>query len=131
MADRFLKISFLLGALAVGLGAFGAHALRGMVDEKSLHTWQTAVLYHFFHLLALAISGLLIKQKPVTWYTRAGYLFITGIVLFCGSLYALTLFNAAGIENMNWLGAVTPLGGVCFIAGWVCLFAGVRKSSNP
>ncbi len=130
MADKFLKISFLLGALAVGLGAFGAHALREMVDEKSLHAWQTAVLYHFFHLLALAISGLLIKQKPVNWYTRAGYLFIAGIVLFSGSLYTLTFLKAAGIENMNWLGAVTPLGGICFIAGWLCLFSGVNKASH-
>lgn len=127
MANNFLKISFLLGALAVALGAFGAHALKEMVDEKTIHTYQTGVLYHFFHVVALAIAGLLAGQNAVSWFKRAGYLFIAGIILFSGSLYTMTFFKAASIENMNWIGAITPLGGVSFIAGWLCLFLGVRK----
>mgnify|MGYP003466818237 FL=1 len=127
MANNFLKLSFLLGALVVALGAFGAHALKEMVDEKAIHTYQTGVLYHFFHVFALAIAGLLARQNTVNWFTRAGYLFIAGIILFSGSLYTMTFFKAAAIENMNWIGAITPLGGVSFIAGWFCLFLGVNK----
>lgn len=128
MGNQFLKISFLLGALTVVLGAFGAHALRELLDERSLQTYQTAVLYQFIHLLALAVAGMLIKQHYTPWYSRAGYLFISGIILFSGSLFALSFLKAAAVEKMNWLGAITPLGGLCFIAGWLSLFLGVRKS---
>lgn len=127
MANKFLKTSFLLGAFAVALGAFGAHALKEMVDEKTIHTYQTGVLYHFIHVFALAITGLLARQNAGSWFNRAGYLFIAGIVLFSGSLYSITFFKAGSIENMNWIGAITPLGGVSFIAGWCCLFLGVNK----
>jgi len=128
MADRFLKIAFLLGALAVALGAFGAHALKGVVDEASLNTYRTAQQYHLFHVLALAITGILMKQQPSKWFSRAGWLFVAGMALFAGSLYALIFLKAAGVEHMNWLGAITPLGGVSFIAGWVSLFLGVSRS---
>ncbi len=130
MANNFLKITFLLGALAVALGAFGAHALKEMVDEKALHTYQTGVLYHFFHVFAIAVTAILIRQNAVNWFTRAGYLFIAGIILFSGSLYTLTFLKAASIDNMNWIGAVTPLGGIFFIAGWLSLFMGVNKFSR-
>ncbi|MBY0478729.1 MAG: DUF423 domain-containing protein [Chitinophagaceae bacterium] len=129
MGNQFLKISFLLAALAVGMGAFGAHALRELLDERSLQTYQTAVLYQFFHVFALALTGLLMKQNHNSWYKRAGYLFITGIVLFSGSLYTLTFLKAAAVEAVSWLGAVTPFGGVCFIVGWVGLLLGLRTSS--
>ena len=129
MGNQFLKISFLLGAMAVALGAFGAHALKELIDERSLQTYQTAVLYHFIHLFALAITGILVKQNTTAWYKRAGYFFIIGMILFSGSLYALSFLKAAAVENINWLGAVTPLGGVCFVAGWMSLFLGVHKSS--
>lgn len=130
MGNRFLKISFLLGAFTVALGAFGAHALRELLDERSLQTYNTAVLYQFIHLLALALTGMLIKQNYTAWYKRAGYLFISGIILFSGSLFALTFLKAAANENMNWLGAITPLGGISFIAGWLSLFLGIRQSST-
>ena len=128
MGNRFLKISFLLGAFTVALGAFGAHALKEMLVERSLQTYQTAVLYQFIHLLALAVAGLLIKQHQSAWYVRAGYLFIAGIILFSGSLFALSFFKAFDVAKMNWLGAITPMGGLCFIAGWLSLFLGVRQS---
>lgn len=126
MDKRFLSISFLLGALAVALGAFGAHALKEMVEERAIETYQTGVQYHFYHVIALAITGLLLKSGTNIWYKRAGYLFITGIIIFSGSLYCMTFLKAASVEGVGWLGAITPLGGLCFIVGWVCLLMGVK-----
>lgn len=126
MGKQTLSVAFILGALAVASGAFGAHALKELVDEKAIQVYLTGVQYHFYHVFALAITGLLLNVQNLNWYKRAAVLFITGIILFSGSLYAMTLFKAAGI-NMNWLGAITPVGGVCLIAGWLCLFIGVRK----
>jgi uncharacterized membrane protein YgdD (TMEM256/DUF423 family) len=130
MANNFLKTAFLLAALAVGLGAFGAHALRELIDERSLQTYQTAVQYHFIHVIALIITSILLKEGSSKWYVKAGYLFLVGIILFSGSLYTLTFFKAASVTNMNWLGAITPLGGLCFIAGWLSLFAAVTFSAK-
>lgn len=127
MDKQFLSISFILGAIAVAFGAFGAHALRELVDEKAIQTWQTAVQYHFYHLFAIALTGILLKQGINVWYKRAGYLFIAGIFIFSGSLYIMTLLKATGATSVNWLGAITPIGGVCFIAGWLFLLLGVRK----
>ncbi len=127
MDKQFLSISFILGALAVVFGAFGAHALRELVDEKAIQTWQTAVQYHFFHLLAIALTGLLLRHGVNVWYKRAGYLFIAGIIIFSGSLYSMIFLKATGATSVNWLGAITPIGGVCFIAGWLFLLVGVNK----
>jgi uncharacterized membrane protein YgdD (TMEM256/DUF423 family) len=127
MDKQFLGISFILGAIAVAFGAFGAHALREMVDEKSIQTWQTAVQYHFYHLFALALTGILLRQEINSWFKRAGYFFIAGIIIFGGSLYTMTLLKATGATSVNWLGAITPIGGVCFIAGWLMLLLGIRK----
>lgn len=127
MDKQFLSVSFVLGIIAVAFGAFGAHALREMVDEKSIQTWQTAVQYHFYHLFAIALVGIMLKQGENVWHKRAGYFFITGIIIFSGSLYTMTLLKAAAITSVNWLGAITPIGGVCFIAGWLFLLLGVRK----
>ncbi len=131
MDKRFLSLSFLLGAAAVALGAFGAHALKEMVDERSIETYQTGVQYHFYHVIALAITGFLARGTANSWYKRAGYSFITGIILFSGSLYAMTFLKAASVEGTGWLGPITPLGGVCFIAGWICLLMGVKSTSTP
>lgn len=97
--------------LAVALGAFGAHALKETLQaNETSEVWKTAVLYHFVHALAL----LMLAMLPVA--SRApSTLFIAGVVLFSGSLYLLAL------TNIKWLGAITPLGGLCFLAGWVCL----------
>jgi uncharacterized membrane protein YgdD (TMEM256/DUF423 family) len=127
MDKQFLSISFILGALAVVFGAFGAHALRELVDEKVIQTWQTAVQYHFFHLFAIALTGLLLRHGVNVWYKRAGYLFIAGIIIFSGSLYSMIFLKATGATSVNWLGAITPIGGVCFIAGWLFLLVGVNK----
>ena len=128
MDKRFLSISFLLGALAVALGAFGAHALKEMVDEHAMETYQTSVQYHFYHVIALAFTGLLLRSGTNVWYKRAGYLFITGIIIFSGSLYTMTFLKAAAVDGVNWLGAITPIGGLCFIVGWLCLLMGVKTA---
>jgi uncharacterized membrane protein YgdD (TMEM256/DUF423 family) len=107
----------LAGASSVALGAFGAHALRDMLDERSLAAWRTAVDYQLWHALALLATGLLARDRPSSPLRVAVVAFALGIVLFCGSLYALAL----GAPRA--LGAVTPLGGIAFIAGWIALGA--------
>lgn len=127
MNDRFLKIAFIAGALAVALGAFGAHALKEMLQEQELQTYQTAVQYHFYHVLALAVTGLLQFHYRGKWLLYAGNLFILGLLLFCGSLYLMSCLKAAGFTGVSWLGAITPLGGVAFIAGWLALLTAVIR----
>ncbi len=111
-------------ALAVALGAFGAHGLRTRVPTELLGTWHTAVQYHAWHGLALFATGLLMLRMPAGRALGvAAALFVAGIVLFSGSLYALVL------TGMRGLGAVTPLGGVAFIAGWVVLAWGAWRTA--
>ncbi len=100
-----------LGFLAVALGAFGAHALKATLQANdTTEVWKTAVLYHFLHALALLVLAAL----PAASRAASG-LFIAGILIFSGSLYLLAL------TNIKWLGAITPLGGLLFLAGWICL----------
>jgi uncharacterized membrane protein YgdD (TMEM256/DUF423 family) len=128
--NRFLVAAFVLGALGVALGAFGTHTLRSLVDEKVLQAYNTGVQYHFYHTLALLFVALYQLQKPSKWVSRAGWFFITGIGLFAGSLYGMTFCKAAGLEGVSWLGAITPFGGVCFIAGWICLLVAATSKTN-
>jgi uncharacterized membrane protein YgdD (TMEM256/DUF423 family) len=110
--------------LAVALGAFGAHALKGRLAPDMTGVWQTAVQYHAWHALALFGLGLLMLHFPErAGLGLAGWLFVTGIVLFSGSLYALALTGARG------LGAATPFGGVAFLAGWALLAWALAKGS--
>ena len=116
MAKLFITLASLSGMLAVMLGAFGAHALKSRLDEYALGVFQTAVQYHFYHSFALLAVGIFALSQPQTVLLKSsGYLFILGIVIFSGSLYLLS------ITGVRWLGAITPLGGVALIAGWVCL----------
>jgi uncharacterized membrane protein YgdD (TMEM256/DUF423 family) len=104
------------GFVAVALGAFGAHGLASRVTPQRLDNWQTAVHYQMFHVLALVIVALLSRELGPLPLLRAGArLFLAGIVLFSGSLYVLVL------TNQRWLGIVTPVGGLCFLAGWAVL----------
>ena len=118
----FLLLGSINAALAVGLGAFGAHALRGRLSENLLSTYQTGVQYHFYHalgLIAVAFAAFLLPESAlVKW---AGWLMVAGIVLFSGSLYLLS------ISGIRWLGAITPLGGVAFISAWLLLALAVFK----
>jgi uncharacterized membrane protein YgdD (TMEM256/DUF423 family) len=113
------------GFLAVLLGAFGAHALRGRLvgladGTRRLEWWQTASTYHLVHALALGLAALVV-QKSGTPATAAGWSFFAGILLFSGSLYLMTL------TGLRALGAVTPLGGLAFLAGWALLFAAALR----
>jgi len=110
-----------LGTLAVVLGAFGAHALRGELDAGAMQIWHTAVEYQFWH--ALALLGL--AGAPVSrWRLAASIAFGAGVLLFCGSLYALAL------GAPRWIGAVTPVGGLALIAGWACLGCAFWRSAR-
>jgi uncharacterized membrane protein YgdD (TMEM256/DUF423 family) len=112
---RFGISAAVLGATAVVLGAFGAHALHSRIDEAALQVWHTAVEYQFWHALALlAIAGFAPARDARRWRI-AGGAFIVGSVLFCGSLYALAL------GAPHWIGIITPLGGVCLMLGWLLL----------
>jgi uncharacterized membrane protein YgdD (TMEM256/DUF423 family) len=129
MHKFFLQSAALLGAVAVALGAFGAHALKKMVSDVALNIFETAVRYQFYHVFALAIVGIIYRDFSNKWMIWSGNLFIIGILLFSGSLYALTYFKGVGKSNFDWIGAITPLGGLAFIAGWVCMFVGIYRSN--
>lgn len=121
MLRLFAVSAALLGASGVLLGAFGAHALRSELSQRSLETWQTAVSYQLLHALALLATALLLRQAQITGRSPdaalsvAGSAFLAGVLLFSGSLYALCL--GAGSS----FGPVTPLGGVSLIVGWLAL----------
>jgi uncharacterized membrane protein YgdD (TMEM256/DUF423 family) len=127
MHKGFLRTAAVLGVLAVTLGAFGAHGLKKIVPPETLGTFETGVRYQFYHTLALLAIAILFEKFPLRFMRYAGICFITGIVLFSGSLYVLTLLQATNTVGLRGIGAITPIGGVFFIAGWVCLFLGVRK----
>lgn len=113
---RFVLASALFGGLGVVLGAFGAHALRDRLSQEMLAVFETGVRYQMYHALALmAVAVLVVKLPGSSMPAIAGWLFVAGIVLFSGSLYALTL------TGQRWMGAITPLGGVAFVAGWALL----------
>lgn len=129
MHKPFLQLAALLGALSVTMGAFGAHALKKIVSEEAVNIFDTGVRYQFYHVFALAAVAILFREFDNKWMLWAGYLFIAGIILFSGSLYFLTYVKATDKTSLNWVGAITPLGGLAFIAGWLCMFVAVYK--NP
>jgi uncharacterized membrane protein YgdD (TMEM256/DUF423 family) len=116
MTRIFFCLGSILGGLAVALGAFGAHALEARLDADALSTFETGVRYQMYHALALLAVTVAITRWPDSDLpSAAGWLFVAGIVLFSGSLYLLSL------TGTRWLGAIAPLGGIAFIAGWACL----------
>ena len=117
MKNIWISIGALVAALSVILGAFGAHALKETLSTQSLATFKTGVEYQFMHSIAIIICGILILQFPTLGLHRVAYLFIAGIVLFSGSLYLLA--TAPGVPRA--IGAITPFGGLCFIAAWIWL----------
>ena len=121
-AGTWLAVAAVLGGLAVAAGAFGAHALEGKLSEHYMGVFQTAVQYQMFHALALLGVALIGMVRPdASWVVPAAWAFLVGVVLFSGSLYALVL------SGVRVLGAITPIGGVAFLVGWVCLVvAGLR-----
>ena len=121
---KIIVTGSILMAAAVALGAFGAHFLKDFLEETGrTDTYKTAVLYHMIHALAMVITGSIgikIRNKFIFW---TGYLFAAGTVFFSGSLYALC------ITGIDWLGAITPVGGILFIFAWLSLATGTIKST--
>ena len=121
---RWIAVGSMVLAMAVILGAFGAHGLKDVLTESRMVVYQTAVQYHFYHGFGLMLVGLIMSSLPgarLRWVPR---LLLLGVLLFSGSLYALTLLD------LGWLGAVTPIGGLSFIAGWVLLAVILWKQSK-
>lgn len=124
MEKTFFIIGSILGGIAVATGAFGAHGLKSLVSAEALETWDKAVRYQMYHALALLLLAWAISHWPeqATLLGIGGWLFLAGVLLFSGSLYILVL------SGVKWLGAITPLGGVAFVAGWVCLLVAAWRS---
>jgi uncharacterized membrane protein YgdD (TMEM256/DUF423 family) len=117
MSILLFRIAAVLCLLAVALGAFGAHSLRSTLDMRgTLEVWNKAVLYHFIHAIALLVLALYGTVNRGAWW-----LVFAGILLFSGSLYAIAL------TNVRWFGPVTPLGGLCFLAGWIWLIIAPQR----
>lgn len=121
----YLKIGALIGAVSVLLGAFGAHQLKLYLSPEVLATYQTAVTYQFYHALALLATGILLKRYPNDWMIWAGRMFVTGIILFSGSLYLLVMLKSIKDVGLGGFGLLTPVGGLFLAAGWICLMVGV------
>ena len=116
MGKTLLAMAAFSGFLAVAVGAFGAHGLRERLSPEMMAVFQTGVQYHFYHTAALLAVALLLQYAPLTsGLAWSGICFVVGIVLFSGSLYLLAL------SEIRWLGAITPLGGTAFLAGWLLL----------
>jgi uncharacterized membrane protein YgdD (TMEM256/DUF423 family) len=124
MHKGFIKTAAILGALSVALGAFAAHALKEKISDYAVTIFETGVRYQFYHVFALLAVGILYKEFPNKFIRWAGIFFICGVILFSGSLYALMYIQGAVIPGYNWVGAVTPMGGLFFILGWIFLFIG-------
>ncbi len=119
--DRFFGVTAALsGFVAVACGAFGAHALKARLSPDALQVWETAARYQMYHVAPLLVVAWLSGQGGTPWAGRAGWCFLAGTLLFSGSLYALALTGIRG------LGAITPLGGVGFLAGWLMLALALR-----
>ncbi len=120
--DRlFFALGALSGFLAVALGAFAAHGLKSRLTAELLATFETGVRYQMYHALALLAAAWALARWPGPVAAASGWLFVAGTLLFSGSLYALSL------TGEKWLGAVTPVGGLAFLAGWLCLAWGAMK----
>ena len=113
-----------MGALAVVLGAFGAHGLKNILPIDKLATFKTGVTYHFYHTISLLFVAIVVKMNPTKWFRWASLCFIIGIILFSGSLYLLATRDVIGLSTYKWLGPITPIGGVFFILGWLALGIG-------
>ena len=122
-AKLFLTAGGLAALAAVVLGAFGAHALKSRLSAEMLSVWHTGVEYHVYHALGLLAAGLVATQLPESALLKwSGWLMLAGIALFSGSLYALAL------SGERWLGAITPIGGLGFLAAWALFVAAAVKA---
>lgn len=131
-AKLTLFISCLFGALSVALGAFGAHILKSLLTDDQLNIYETAVRYQFYHSLALLATGVLMLYGQthayrLMWSSASAYAFLIGLILFCGSLYLIISLQYHHLSVQWWVGVLTPIGGLCFILGWIFLALSVLK----
>jgi uncharacterized membrane protein YgdD (TMEM256/DUF423 family) len=124
------KSAAFFAALSVVLGAFGAHVLRDLVSPEDLNSGKTGVLYQMFHSSAIFIVGMMYRHYPNKKILWAAYFFIIGIILFSGSLYTIVLLKSAGVEINPLIAALTPLGGISLILGWLSMFLGVPSDES-
>ena len=125
-AQPILIAGAVLAFLGVALGAFGAHALKAYLAADMLALYQTGVQYHLAHALGIMLIGILAQMLPESkWLPVAGWTMVAGVVVFSGSLYALS------VTGMRMLGAITPLGGIALLAAWLMVAIGVAKAGNP
>ncbi len=133
MQKRLLLFSGFSGAIAVSLGAMGAHGLKskletGLITETNLQSFDTAVRYQLYHTIALLAIAFLLEKFHTKLISAASYFFMIGILLFSGSIYILSTSKLMGLENVHWLGPVTPIGGLFFVFGWVLIaIAGIKN----
>jgi uncharacterized membrane protein YgdD (TMEM256/DUF423 family) len=123
-ARLFLALGAASAFIAVAAGAFGAHALRTRLTPDMLAMFEVGARYQMYHALALIACAWAVTKWPGGWVVASGWSFVAGTLIFSGTLYALAL------TGMRWLGAVTPVGGVALLAGWVCLAAAALKSGE-
>jgi len=128
MNKTYLITAAIFGAVSVILGAFGAHGLKTRMNAEAFEIFETAVKYQFYHVFALLAVAIVSQFIPGSFINWSGKCFIIGIILFCGSLYLLSYFKMISNQQMNWLGAVTPFGGLFFIAGWLLLAIAAIRS---
>lgn len=121
---KVLFVGAVFMALSVLMGAFGAHALKTRLSPEMLAVYKTAVEYQFYHSLGLLLIGLIGFRIESKWLNWSGILLIGGIILFSGSLYILS------ISGIKVLGTITPIGGLAFVAGWICLSIGILKNTT-
>ena len=130
MHRTFLKIGAAMGGISVLLGAFGAHQLKDYLSPEVMATFQTGVTYQFYHSIAILLAGVLHKRYPNDWIVWAGRLFITGTILFSGSLYLLAMLKSIKDVGLQGFGLLTPLGGLLLVSGWLGLMLGI-PSNKP
>ncbi|MFA6260256.1 MAG: DUF423 domain-containing protein [Bacteroidia bacterium] len=127
LQTTMFRTGCILAAFAVILGAFGAHVLKSILTEQQLQSYEAGVRYHVMHVLAILLGALYAGKLPDRVLRVAYRLFFTGIILFSGSIYLLTTGPALLNMSFKWLGPVTPLGGLCFISGWLWLAWHAKK----
>ena len=123
MRLNWYAVGAFAGAIGVALGAFGAHALKARVTEDFLSVFETGVRYQMYHALALLAVAWATERWAGGWVNASGWLFTLGIFMFSGSLYLMTLTSA------RWLGAITPVGGICFVLGWIALAVAALRNN--
>jgi uncharacterized membrane protein YgdD (TMEM256/DUF423 family) len=133
LQKNLIQAGAVFAAASVALGALGAHQLKDHISEASLNAFETGVRYQFYHALALIIIGNMMRRLNEKTAKRVAYLFLLGIFLFSGSLYILSIYKIASISSnyVLWVTGLTPIGGICFVAGWLLLaYNGYKTNSG-